>query len=141
MIFYNFTNICQDMYFSCILMKYEIFYIKKYEFVVFNFFQKSPSFLYKSWFSTISLNIGQDTHFTDKLLKYRIFYIFSIPLLWTIRACYYINSNSPYLDRTNKISLKCTFQGNTNTGSHKDYIEQGCFLLWFMTCTQNRPPL
>ena len=39
----------------------------------FKFFQKSSFFLYKSWFSTISLNIHKNIKIPDILMKYTIF--------------------------------------------------------------------
>ena len=63
-------------------------------------FQKSSLFLYKSWFSTISLYICQNIHFPNiciyiyicSILSYFFyfnFYCFSLfkPLLWKIRPC------------------------------------------------------
>ena len=48
----------QDIHLIVMLIKYKKKKIKKYE----PFIQKSSLFLYKFWFSTISLNICQDIH-------------------------------------------------------------------------------
>ena len=55
---------CQNKHFTDFLIKYKIIFIKNTN-SCFIFFQKQSLFLYKSLFSTTSLNICQDIHFTD----------------------------------------------------------------------------
>ena len=60
--------IFQHIHFAGILIKHQIFFVKKY-----NFFQKSCLFLYESLISTISLNIYQDIHFFSLSFVYLSF--------------------------------------------------------------------
>ena len=64
--------ILQLIHFTDKLIKYKIFQIKKYEFFVEYFFQKSSLLIYKPWVFTISFYISQNIHFADLvLIKYK----------------------------------------------------------------------
>ena len=65
-------NICLNIFQKF----FKIYYIKRYESCLFNSFQKLSLFLYKFWFSAISLNICQNIFINKKSFALNIRFFF-----------------------------------------------------------------